>query len=269
GKCGWRPRVRARAGPWIRRSGWRGWKCRIPWRDRQWRRDRALRVRCGSLFGAPALRIFLAQFLFGELADQGLGQGVLEDDILGHFDLVELVLEEGLEVGFTGRLAGLELDIGHRRLAAIFVGNADDIDLLDRVMGHQRLLDGARIDIEARADDEVLDAIDEEDIAVRVHVADIAGAQPALHEGLLVGLGILVIAGHDLRTLDLQLAIFADADHIAAIDIDEAEIGTRQGQADGHGPARLAQGGAADHGRGFGEAIALGEEGAGFLREGV
>ena len=78
--------------------------------------------------------------------------------------------------------AGLELDEGLRRLAAILVRDADHGHLLDGRMLVDRLLDAARIDVVARADDQVLDAVDDEDEAVLVHDADVAGAQVVADE---------------------------------------------------------------------------------------
>src|SRR5690606_5851671 len=106
---------------WTRKSGWRASICRTRRRDR--------RSRTGPWFPRPGrsrffgfhLGIFLAQFFLGKLADQRLGQSILEDDLLGHFDLVEPFGQEALEVGLADRLAGLELDEGHRGLAAIVV----------------------------------------------------------------------------------------------------------------------------------------------------
>ena len=43
-----------------------------------------------------------------------------------------------------------------------------------------RLLDHARIDVEAAAQDHVLGAVDDEDEAVVVHVGDVAGAEESV-----------------------------------------------------------------------------------------
>src|SRR5688500_12012250 len=79
---------------------------------------------CGSgrfTLGRP-LAVLLAEFFLTQLADQGLGQRVLEDDLARHFELVDLFGKEFLELGLGGRLPLLELDEGHRRLAAVIVG---------------------------------------------------------------------------------------------------------------------------------------------------
>src|SRR5690606_12719291 len=139
-------------------------------------------------------------------------------------------------------------------------GDADDVDLVDVGVDHQRLLDGARIDVEAGGDDEVLYAVDEKDVAVLVDVADVAGAQPAVHEGVGGRLLVVVVAEHDLRALDLQFAALAQRHDGVGLDVDEAHVGGGQGLADGQGLRGDAQGGAADHGRGLGEAVAFGQQ---------
>ena len=65
--------------------------------------------------------------------------------------------------------------------------DADDGHLLDGGVLVDRLLDAARIDIVARADDEVLDAVDDEDEAFLVHERDVARAQE-LADHLLGGI---------------------------------------------------------------------------------
>src|SRR5690606_15004290 len=131
------------------------------------------RLSASSLFNvsSPApdgLFVILTQILLGELADHGLGQLVPEDDLARHFELGKALLEERLESVRAQRLAFLELDIGHGRLAAIGVLDPDHIGLVDARMLVDRVLDGAWIDVEARADDQSLDPVDKEDITVLV-----------------------------------------------------------------------------------------------------
>ena len=64
--------------------------------------------------------------------------------------------------------------------AAVGVRHADHAHLLDRGMLVDRLLDDARIDVVAAAQQHVLGAVDDEDVAVLVHVADVAGAEEAV-----------------------------------------------------------------------------------------
>jgi hypothetical protein len=58
----------------------------------------------------------------------------------------------------------------------------------------QHLLDLARVDVVAAADDEVLLAVDDEQVAVVVGVAEVAGVEPAVLERLRRRLGLVVVA---------------------------------------------------------------------------
>src|SRR5262245_6545505 len=106
--------------------------------------------------------------------------------------------------------AGLQPYEGLRRLAAIRVLDADDRHLLDRRMLIDRLFDPARIDIVARANNQVLDAVDDEDEPFPIHDADIARAQEIAEELIGGFLWLLPEASHDLWALDANLALFAD-----------------------------------------------------------
>src|SRR5690606_5741930 len=108
-------------------------------------------------------RVFLAELFLAQLADERFRQLVLEDDFARHLKLVELVCKEAFEFGLAHHRSGAELDEGNGRFAAMRVRHADHVVLVDGGVLGQRLLDGARINVKARADDEVLDAVDEED----------------------------------------------------------------------------------------------------------
>src|SRR5690606_27408659 len=83
--------------------------------------EKRSRLSCSGRFTALLFhgRVFLAQFLLAQLADQRLGQLVPEDDLPGHFQLVEPVGEELLQLALGDGAALAQLDEGDRRLAAI------------------------------------------------------------------------------------------------------------------------------------------------------
>ena len=64
------------------------------------------------------------------------------------------------------------------------VRDAADRGLGDRGMQQDRLLDHARVDVEAAVQDQVLDPVDQVDVAVLVDVADVAGVQAAAAQRL-------------------------------------------------------------------------------------
>src|SRR3954451_17699311 len=71
----------------------------------------------------------------------------------------------------------------------------------------QRLLDLARVDVVAAADDQLLLAVDEEQIALFVEAADIAGRQPAVGVDRVARRFVIVpVAGDHGRPAELDLA---------------------------------------------------------------
>ena len=132
--------------------------------------------------------------------------------------LAELAGEKGLEFFQRERLgAGAQFDEGLRRLAAIVVGDADHDHFLHRRMGVDRLLDHLRIDVEAAGDDHVLLAVDQIEIAVLVHVADIAGQKAVADKGFRGFLGPAPISLGDVRTANADLADLAHRHHLLRV----------------------------------------------------
>ena len=76
-------------------------------------------------------------------------------------------------------------------------------------MGQQHVLDVARIDVEAAANDEVLDAVNDVEVAVVIEVADVAGVQPAVTHRRRGRLRTVPVAGHEHRSADADLAVLA------------------------------------------------------------
>ena len=112
---------------------------------------------------------------------------------------------------------GAQFDEGLGRLAAIGVGDADHDHFLHRGMLVDRLLDHLRIDVEAAGDDHVLLAVDQIEIAVLVHVADVAGEKPVADESLGGFLRPVPVALGDVRPLDADFADFARRQHLRRI----------------------------------------------------
>src|SRR5438445_659939 len=84
-------------------------------------------------------------------------------------ELAELVLQKILQLfEAERRRAGFQLDEGLWRLPAIFITDADHADFFDGGVLVDRLLDDARIDVEAAAKQHVLGAVDNIDVAVLI-----------------------------------------------------------------------------------------------------
>src|SRR5699024_2643839 len=88
-------------------------------------------------------------------------------------------------------------DSGHL-LTILLIRSAYDADLIDLGDLIDDLFDLARVDVVSAMDDEVLDAVDDEEIPVLVQSTEVARAEPALGiEDLGGGFGFLPVAGHD------------------------------------------------------------------------
>src|SRR5205085_3053985 len=105
--------------------------------------------------------------------------GVDQLPVAGHLVAGDAALAVGAQLVDGGAGARLEDDPGHDLLAVGGAGHADDLGIADRGMGVQVLLDLARIDVLAAADDHVLDTADDVDVALGVHGREVAGVHPA------------------------------------------------------------------------------------------
>ena len=76
-------------------------------------------------------------------------------------------------------------------------------------MAEQNFVDLARTDFLAAANDQLLDAAGECQVAIAVEEALIAGAEPAVGVRLGVGLRIVLVTGHHARALDDHFAALA------------------------------------------------------------
>src|SRR5699024_2884765 len=113
-----------------------------------------------------------------DLAGRSLGQGL--DEVVDPRDLVgrDPLLEPAAQLG--GEL-----------LAAPGVGDADHRDFANVRVPVEHLLDLARVDVVTTADHEVLHPVDDPQVAVLVHPADVAGEEPLPLEDGVRGLRAL------------------------------------------------------------------------------
>src|SRR5690349_4819543 len=98
-----------------------------------------------------------------------------------------------------------------RALAGARVSDAHDRDLAHERVAVEQVLDLTRAQLLTRADDDVLDAALDREVALVVQLAEVAGPEPAVRgEGVALERRIAV-AHEELRPAGLDLAI-ADAD---------------------------------------------------------
>jgi hypothetical protein len=150
-----------------------------------------------------------SQVLAQDLADVRFRQVVAELHQLGHLVGGQVFLAVGADVGLDGQAPVAATTKAFTASPAGFVGHADHGGFQNAGMRGKAILDLVGIDVEARDDDHVLLAVDDADIAVRIHGADIAGQQPAAAHGLFGFVGPVPVAQHHLRPARGDLARLA------------------------------------------------------------
>src|SRR5437879_13684466 len=111
-------------------------------------------------------------------------------------EMREAVAGEGDELRIGGGGPWLQDDVGIRRLAPFFVRQADDRDLLHSRVAQQNPFHLEAGDVLAAADDHVLDAVADLDVAIRVETRRIAGMYPPVTDDSLRLLRIFVVPLH-------------------------------------------------------------------------
>src|SRR5690349_3291419 len=117
---------------------------------------------------------------------------------------------DSLVSGFGGDRDGIGNDERDYEFAPI----TNNHGVQDVGAGLERVFDGLRSDkFSSRGLQQIFFAVGDEEIVVLVHVADVAGPEPAVFaENFAGGLGVFVIAVHDARTLDEDFSVLGDAD---------------------------------------------------------
>src|SRR3954462_13629221 len=144
-----------------------------------------------------------------DLAGRALGELVHEPDLARVLVAGDLLLHEALELVGGDVLPLLEDHGGADLLAHRLVGHADHRGLEHALVLVEDLLDLARVDVVAAADDQLLLAVDDEEVAVLVDLAHVAGVEPAVDDPLVGFLGLVPVALHDVVALDGDLADLA------------------------------------------------------------
>ena len=113
---------------------------------------------------------------------------------------------------------------GVHRLAPALVRDRDDGRLGDRRMAVQRLLHLGAVDVLAARHDHVLRAVDEEQEALLVEVAQVPGHVPAVAQRRLRLRGLVPVAGGDVLAPDLHLADLAGRARLAGHRVDRPHL---------------------------------------------
>ncbi len=148
------------------------------------------------------------------------------------------------------------------------MGDAHGHCLPDPVDFVQDLVDLPRVDVVAGRDDHVLLAVHDVEVALLVHVGDVAGVEPVVANGAGGLVRQVPVAPHDLGPPDYQLAHLARTQgHRAHLLVNDAGVGVWKGEADGADLAFSAQGVEVGDGGGFGQPVPLDDLGAGAFLE--
>ena len=168
----------------------------------------------------------------------------------------DLVAAEVADLRLGGAGARLEHDPGADLLAVLRVGDAEDLHLRDLGVAEQELLDLARIDVLATADQHVLDAADDVAVALGIDRGQVAGVHPAVDDCRRGALGIVPVAEHHAVALGAQLARLADR-HDGAVGVDDLDLQVRHHAADGRHALvhRVVDAALERHRRGLGHAV--------------
>ena len=178
-------RERKRAGPRVKSSG------SLAVRMLAALLDRAGRCYCRAMAARPPRRTYfwiLPVAVFGSSSTKWKSLRGLE---VGHVVAGELAQ---LVIRWPRRR--LEHDERVRRLAPALVRQPDDGDLLDGRVADQDALDLDGGDVLAAADDDVLEAVADLGVAVRVDHGRVAGVEPAVADRGGRGVRVVVVALH-------------------------------------------------------------------------
>src|ERR1700674_1094326 len=117
---------------------------------------------------------------------------------------------DSLVGGFGGNGGGIGNDERDDEFAFV----AHDHGVQDVRTGFESVFHGLRCNkFTRRRLDQVFLAIGDEEIAIFVHVSDVAGAEPAVFaENFAGGFGIFIVALHDAGPLDEDFAVLGGAD---------------------------------------------------------
>ena len=184
-----------------------------------------------------------------------------EADEARHLVVRDLALAERPDLFFGGAPAGLQHDPGADFLAEARVGHAEDLHRLHLRVAEQELLDLARIDVLAAADQHVLHAADDVAVALGVDRREVAAVHPAGRvDRLARALGLVPVAAHHQVAARAQLARHADRDDAAAL-IDDLDLDVRLDAAHGRHAAleRVVDARLERHRAGFGHAVGDGD----------
>src|SRR5712675_2239209 len=160
----------------------------------------------------------LDQFLLREFTNAGARQCGADFERGRHLVAADFVSQEiAQRVERQGRCAGPQLDEGLGGFAPVRIRDADHERFFHVRVLIDRLLDHLRINVEAARKDHVLLAVENEEVAVFIHGADVAAQKTAVRKSRGRFVRPVPVALHHVLALDPQLADIAGAEHAVRI----------------------------------------------------
>src|SRR4029453_15910993 len=157
--------------------------------------------------GGPSRKLDLA---LEDLPGRALRQLVDEPHLARVLVGGDVLLDVRLQLRGRDRRSVLERHGGADLLAELGMGDPDDRALAHRRVLVEHLLELPRVDVVAAANDQLLLAVDDEEVAVLVDAPDVAGPKPAIGgQDLSGGLRSAPVARHHVVAADGDLADLA------------------------------------------------------------
>ena len=207
----------------------------------------------------------LQNHALGDLAGGRPWQLVYLVELARYLEQGQICLQELLEFAYIELHALVHAVEAGAGLAAQLILYTDDRDFRYARELVYELLDLAWVYVLAHADDHILDAVDDVDVAVGVGPHDVARVQPAAAQRLFRSFLEVPVAEHDIGAPDDELARLAER-HLAAVAADDAPVDIRHDGADGAGP-RIVPWIHRDDRRCLGEPVALADRRLEFIAE--
>src|SRR6185369_567433 len=163
---------------------------------------------------APTTQIFMSRAqaqLLGKTDPLQLAGGALRDlgeehHLPGHLEVGEPTCAEVAELALGGRRSLSQHDGRRDLLSELVVWHGEGESLGHRGVRREHVVHLQRGELLAAAVDLLLDPTGEPEVALLVEDALVAGPEPAVPEGLRVGLGIRLVAGSHVGPADGDLA---------------------------------------------------------------
>ena len=199
------------------------------------------------------------EFELGDFAGGDAGEFVEDADFAGDFVFGESFAAVGEDFfGVERGAAGGGADEGDGEFA--FGGDvaADDGGFVDAGEGVEDLFDFAGVDVHAVDEEHFFFAVHDEDVAVAVFFAHVAGVEPAVAEGEGVFVVLVPVAAHDVGAADDDLADGVGGEFVVVV-VEDSDFDVGDGQSGGAGFADTVERVEGDDGGGFAESVAFEE----------